>query len=33
MTAAVNFPTLRLVRARVGDWSLGELKPGESTEI
>jgi 23S rRNA pseudouridine2457 synthase len=33
MTAAVNFPTLRLIRIRVGDWSLGELKPGESTEI
>lgn len=32
MTAAVNFPTLRLVRARVGDWSLGELKPGEWVE-
>lgn len=31
MTAAVNFPTLRLIRARVGDWSLGELKPGEFT--
>lgn len=29
MTSAVNFPTLRLVRVRVGDWSLGELKPGE----
>ena len=29
MTAAVSFPTLRLVRARVGDWSLGGLKPGE----
>lgn len=29
MTAAVNFPTLRLIRARVGEWSLGELKPGE----
>jgi len=29
MTAAVNFPTLRLIRARVGDWSLGELAPGE----
>lgn len=29
MTAAVNFPTLRLVRASVGEWSLGELKPGE----
>ena len=30
MTAAVKFPTLRLIRVRVGDWSLGELKPGES---
>lgn len=29
MTAAVGFPTLRLVRVRVGDWTLGELKPGE----
>lgn len=33
MTAAVNFPTLRLIRVRVGDWSLGELKPGELIEI
>ncbi len=30
MTAAVGFPTLRLVRSAVGDWTLGELKPGES---
>ena len=30
MTAAVNFPTLRLIRCRVGDWSLGALKSGES---
>ena len=29
MTAAVGFPTLRLIRVRVGDWSLGDLKPGE----
>jgi 23S rRNA pseudouridine2457 synthase len=29
MTAAVGFPTLRLVRARVGEWSLGNLQPGE----
>lgn len=29
MTAAVEFPTLRLVRVKVGDWSLGELQPGE----
>lgn len=31
MTAAVNFPTLRLVRLSVGEWSLGKLKPGEWT--
>jgi 23S rRNA pseudouridine2457 synthase len=29
MTAAVGYPTLRLVRARVGDWELGDLQPGE----
>ena len=29
MTAAVGFPTLRLVRTRIGDWSLAELGPGE----
>lgn len=29
MTAAVGFPTLRLVRVRVGNWKLGGLKPGE----
>lgn len=28
MTAAVGFPTLRLVRWQIGDWSLGELKVG-----
>jgi 23S rRNA pseudouridine2457 synthase len=28
MTAAVGLPTLRLVRYRVGDWSLGSLEPG-----
>ena len=32
MTAAVNFPTLRLIRVRVGDWTLGDLKPGEWME-
>ncbi len=32
MTAAVGFPTLRLVRSRVGDWELGELAPGEYRE-
>lgn len=29
MTAAVGFPTLRLVRTRVGDWSLADLQPGQ----
>ena len=29
MTAAVGHPTLRLVRWRVGDWSLQGLQPGE----
>jgi 23S rRNA pseudouridine2457 synthase len=29
MTAAVGFPTLRLIRVKIGDWSLGELLPGE----
>jgi len=29
MTAAVGFPTLRLVRWRIGDWHLGTLQPGE----
>lgn len=29
MTAAIGFPTLRLVRRAVGDWSLNGIKPGE----
>lgn len=29
MTAAVGFPTLRLIRYRIGDWQLGNLMPGE----
>lgn len=29
MTAAVGFPTLRLVRVRIGAWALDELQPGE----
>ncbi|MBD3775013.1 MAG: pseudouridine synthase, partial [Rhodobacteraceae bacterium] len=28
MTAATGFPTLRLVRRSIGDWSLGTLAPG-----
>lgn len=29
MTAAVGFPTLRLVRVAIGDLKLGNLQPGE----
>ncbi|WP_058281455.1 pseudouridine synthase [Ruegeria denitrificans] len=29
MTAAVGHPTLRLIRARIGDWSLDGLEPGQ----
>ncbi|CAK0775849.1 23S rRNA pseudouridine(2457) synthase [uncultured Gammaproteobacteria bacterium] len=28
MTAAVGFPTLRLIRAAIGDWRLDDLSPG-----
>jgi 23S rRNA pseudouridine2457 synthase len=30
MTAAVQHPTLRLIRWSVGPWTLDDLKPGES---
>jgi 23S rRNA pseudouridine2457 synthase len=33
MTAAAGFPTLRLVRWRIGDWALDGLAPGEWREI
>jgi len=33
MTAKVGFPTLRLIRARIGGISVSELKPGESREV
>ena len=29
MTAAVGFPTLRLVRVQIGKWKLGGLAPGQ----
>lgn len=32
MTAAVGLPTLRLVRVRIGPWSLDGLQPGEWRE-
>jgi 23S rRNA pseudouridine2457 synthase len=33
MTAKVGFPTLRLVRARIGQISVAGLRPGEWREI
>lgn len=33
MTAKVGFPTLRLIRWAVGDWTLGDLRPGQSRRV
>lgn len=33
MTAAVGLPTLRLVRVRIGPWTLDDLQPGEWREV
>jgi len=33
MTSATGFPTLRLVRVRVGNVQLGNLQPGEVSEV
>lgn len=33
MTAAVGFPTLRLVRVRIGEWSVFDLALGEAKEL
>lgn len=33
MTAAVGFPTLRLVRVAIGDLRLGKLQPGEWRDL
>ena len=33
MTAAVGYPTLRLVRAAIGEWTLKEIEPGKWKEI
>lgn len=33
MTAAVGFPTLRLIRHTIGPWTLGNLQPGEWVEV
>lgn len=33
MTAAIGYPTLRLVRVKIGEWSVLELEPGASRLI
>ncbi|MGI9202435.1 MAG: pseudouridine synthase [Woeseiaceae bacterium] len=33
MTAAVDLPTLRLIRHAIGPWSIDSLKPGETRMI
>ena len=33
MTAAVGFPTLRLIRWQIGDWTLETLPPGAWREV
>lgn len=33
MTAAIGFPTLRLIRAKVGRWCLSDLRPGEVRRV
>ena len=33
MTAAVGFPTLRLVRFSIGNYKLGSMQPGDVVEI
>lgn len=33
MTAAIGYPTLRLIRWQIGDWSLAGLRPGEWREV
>lgn len=33
MTAAVGYPALRLIRISIGQWDLGDLKPGGWKEV
>jgi 23S rRNA pseudouridine2457 synthase len=33
MTAAVGLPTLRLVRHRIGPWTISRLAPGQWREL
>ena len=33
MTAAIGHPCLRLIRAQIGDWRLGDLMPGDYKKL
>ncbi len=33
MTAAIGYPTLRLVRRQIGPWQIDNLQPGESIRV
>lgn len=33
MTANIGFPTLRLIRYRIGSWTLDGINPGESVSV
>jgi 16S rRNA U516 pseudouridylate synthase RsuA-like enzyme len=33
MTAAVGFPTLRLVRAQIGKFDIGQMLPGDLVQV
>lgn len=33
MTAAVNFPTLRLIRSQIGPWTIDTLLPGQCKKL
>jgi len=33
MTAAVNYPTLRLIRVAIGPWALDDLQPGQHRKL
>ena len=33
MTAAIGFPTLRLIRSQIGDWSINDLASGEQRRV
>jgi 23S rRNA pseudouridine2457 synthase len=33
MTAAIGYPTLRLIRWQIGDWDIAGLNPGEWREV